>query len=193
MCREIPARLEVTHTGAATRLSQLARLVEHAQSQRPRLARAADRVGSVFVSALIVLAVIVYAVWRIHEPARAFEVTLSLLVISCPCALSLAVPAALAASHGALARLGVLSIRAGGMEQLARVSDMVFDKTGTLTSVQLAVGDVQTFADFSPATALQMAAALERDSGHPIAQAFAGTITSLQATSLRCRRMTSAR
>jgi Cu2+-exporting ATPase len=185
VCREIPARLEVTQTGAATRLSQLARLVEQAQSQRPRLARVADRIGSVFVSVLIVLAAVVYGVWRIHDPARAFEVTLSLLVISCPCALSLAVPAALAASHGALARLGVLSIRAGGLEHLARVSDMVFDKTGTLTRVQLAVGDVQTFADVSSATALQMAAALERDSGHPIALAFAGTTTALQAHDLR--------
>jgi Cu2+-exporting ATPase len=84
-----------------------------------------------------------------------------------------------------LARLGVLSIRAGGLEHLARVSDMVFDKTGTLTRVQLAVGDVQTFADVSSATALQMAAALERDSGHPIALAFAGTTTALQAHDLR--------
>jgi Cu2+-exporting ATPase len=185
VCREIPARLEVTHTGAATRLSQLARLVEQAQSQRPRMARVADRVGSVFVSVLIVLAAIVYGVWRIHDPSRAFEVTLSLLVVSCPCALSLAVPTALAASHGALARLGVLSIRDGGLERLAGVNEMVFDKTGTLTSVQLAVGDVQAFADISPATALQMAAALERDSGHPIAQAFAGTTTSLEARELR--------
>jgi Cu2+-exporting ATPase len=185
VCREIPARIEVTRIGAATRLSQLARLVEQAQSQRPRLARVADRIGSVFVSVLIVLAVIVYSVWRIHEPARAFEVTLSLLVVSCPCALSLAVPTALAASHGALARLGVLSIREGGLEHLARVSDMVFDKTGTLTSVQLAVGDVQTFADLPPTTALQMAASLERDSGHPIAQAFAGITTSLQAQDVR--------
>ncbi|WP_052949980.1 heavy metal translocating P-type ATPase [Dyella japonica] len=185
VCREIPARIDVTQTGAATRLSQLARLVEQAQSQRPRLARVADRVGSVFVSVLIVLAVIVYGVWRMHDTARAFEVTLSLLVVSCPCALSLAVPTALAASHGALARLGVLSIRAGGLEHLAKVSDLVFDKTGTLTSVQLAVGEVQTFADIPPVTALQMAAALERDGGHPIAQAFAGTPTPLHAHDLR--------
>ena len=185
VCREIPARLEVTQTGAATRLSQLARLVEQAQAQRPRLARIADRIGSVFVSVLLVLAVIVYGVWRWHDPARAFEVTLSLLVVSCPCALSLAVPAALAASHGALARMGVLSIRAGGLEQLARVNDMVFDKTGTLTSVQLALGDVHTTAEISPAMALQMAAALERDSNHPIARAFADTSTSLQAHDLR--------
>ena len=68
VCREIPARLEVTQTGSATRLSQLARLVEQAQAQRPRLARIADRIGSVFVSVLLVLAVIVYGVWRLHDP-----------------------------------------------------------------------------------------------------------------------------
>jgi len=185
VCREIPAQLEVTQTGSATRLSQLARLVEQAQSQRPQLARIADRIGSVFVSVLLLLAVVVYAAWRWHDPSRAFEVTLALLVVSCPCALSLAVPAALAASHGALARMGVLSIRTGGLEQLARVSDMVFDKTGTLTRVQLALGEVDTFAEVSPAMALQIAAALERDSGHPIAQAFADTGTALKASELR--------
>lgn len=185
ICREVPARIRVTQTGSATRLSQLARLVEQAQAQRPRLARIADRIGSVFVSVLLVLAVIVYGIWRVHDPARAFEVTLSLLVVSCPCALSLAVPAALAASHSALARLGVLSIRAGGLDHLARATDMVFDKTGTLTSVQRQVGEVHTFDDMSSDIALQIAAALERDSRHPIAHAFADVATPLTADEVR--------
>lgn len=179
-CRETPARIVATQTGSATRLSQLARLVDQAQSQRPRLARVADRIGQVFVSVLIVLAVVVYVLWRLHDPARAFEVTLSLLVVSCPCALSLAVPAALAASHGALARMGVLSVRSGSLENLARVTDVVFDKTGTLTRVELAVGEVSAFDGFDPALALRIAAALERDSRHPVAEAFADVHTSLQ-------------
>lgn len=185
ICRETPARIAITHVGSGTRLSQLARLVEQAQSQRPRLAQAADRVGSVFVSVLLLLSVIVYGVWRVHDPSRAFEVTLSLLVVSCPCALSLAVPTALAASHGALARLGVLSIRAGGLEQLARSTAMVFDKTGTLTRVQQQLGEVQTYGGMSAEHALQLAAALERDSNHPIAQAFADVHTPLSASGLR--------
>lgn len=181
VCRERPARIAVAQVGSNTRLSQLARLVEQAQAHRPRVAQLADRIGRFFVAALLVLAVIVYAAWRAHDPARAFEVTLSLLVVSCPCALSLAVPAALAASHGALARLGVLSVRAGGLESLARATDVVFDKTGTLTQVHMALGDVRVFAGMDESTAWQLAAALERDSRHPIAAAFAQVSTSLRA------------
>ncbi|PXV59777.1 Cu2+-exporting ATPase [Dyella jiangningensis] len=184
-CRETPARIVATQVGSATRLSQLARLVDQAQSQRPALARVADRIGRIFVSVLIVLAIAVYVFWRMHDPARAFEVTLSLLVVSCPCALSLAVPAALAASHGALARMGVLSIRSGSLENLARATDVVFDKTGTLTSVQLTVGDVHTFDGFDPVQARDIAAALERDSRHPVAQAFAEVSTSILVQDMR--------
>ncbi|WP_238480974.1 heavy metal translocating P-type ATPase [Dyella telluris] len=184
-CRETPARILATQVGSATRLSHLTRLVEQAQSQRPPLARVADRIGQVFVAVLIVLAVVVYVLWRLHDPTRAFEVTLSLLVVSCPCALSLAVPAALAASHGALARMGVLSVRSGSLEHLARTTDVVFDKTGTLTSVQLAVDEVRAFDGFDPALAMQIAAALEQDSRHPMAEAFANQATSLQVEGMR--------
>jgi Cu2+-exporting ATPase len=184
-CRDTPARILATQIGSATRLSQLARLVDQAQSQRPPLARLADRIGRVFVAVLIVLAVVVYLAWRLHDPARAFEVTLSLLVVSCPCALSLAVPAALASSHGALARMGVLSVRTGSLENLARATDVVFDKTGTLTSVQLAVSEVRTFSGFDPTQAMHIAAALERDSRHPVAGAFADVPTPLQAWDMR--------
>lgn len=185
VCRETPARIEVTQIGSATRLSQLARLVEQAQAHRPPIARVADRVGSWFVATLLMVAVLVYASWRVHDPARAFEVTLSLLVISCPCALSLAVPAALAATHGALARLGVLSIRADGLDSLARATDAVFDKTGTLTRIQPSLCEVQSFGDMTAIDVQGIAAALERDSGHPIAAAFANVRTSLQASEVR--------
>src|SRR5690606_13997219 len=114
--REQPARIHIVRTGAQTRLSQLTRLVEEAQSHRPRLARLADGIGRRFVVSLLAVAALVYVGWRLHDPARAFEVTLALLVISCPCALSLAVPSALAAAHGALARLGVLATRGDALE-----------------------------------------------------------------------------
>src|SRR5690606_35307713 len=103
VCRERPARLRVTRTGSATRLSQLARLVEQAQSQRPALARAADRIAHYFVVALLVAALFVYFGWRVYDPLRAYEVPLALLVISCPCAWSLAVPSAWTAAYGGLA------------------------------------------------------------------------------------------
>ncbi len=173
VCREQPARLRVTETGSATRLSQLARLVGQAQSQRPALARGAERISRYFVAGLLLAAVAVYGFWRAYDPARAFEVTLALLVISCPCALSLAVPAALAAAHGALARLGVLPLRDNALERLAGVTDIVFDKTGTLSDGNPVLVGVEVFAGIEQSQALRIAAALERDSGHPIARAFA--------------------
>ena len=173
ICRERPARVRISATGAATRLSQLGRLVEQAQAHRPPLARAADRIASGFVAALVLVALGVYVAWRAHDPARAFEVALALLVVSCPCALSLAVPAALAAANGALAKLGVLPLRADALERLARVDDVVFDKTGTLGDGAPVLVDVEAFGGMPRDEALRIAAALERDSGHPLAAAFA--------------------
>ena len=172
--REAPARIRITCTGPQTRLSQLTRLVEEAQSHRPRLARLADEVGSRFVLSLLFVAVLVYAGWRLYDPSRAFEVTLALLVISCPCALSLAVPTALAAAHGSLARAGVLATRADAMETLATATDIVFDKTGTLSDDQPALAAVESFDGLTAEEAVAIAAALERDAGHPLAAAFAG-------------------
>ena len=172
-CRERPARIRVTETGSATRLSQLSRLVDQAQAHRPRVAQWVDRIGHHFVIALLLCATATYAYWQYHAPERAFEVTLALLVISCPCALSLSVPAALAAAHGSLARLGVLSTSANALDVLARATDIVFDKTGTLGDAQPGLDRVETFGGFDDAQALAIAAALERDSGHPIAAAFA--------------------
>lgn len=171
-CRERPARVRITETGSATRLSQLSRLVDQAQAHRPRVAQRMDRIGHHFVIALLLCATAVYAYWHFHAPERAFEVTLALLVISCPCALSLSVPAALAAAHGTLSRLGVLSTRANALDTLARATDIVFDKTGTLSGARPGLEEVETFDGFEAPRALAIGAALERDSGHPIAAAF---------------------
>ena len=177
VCRERPARMRVTHVGAATRLSQLTRLVDQAQAHRPAQARIADRIASYFVLGMLLAAVVVYAGWRLHDPARAFEVTLALLVVSCPCALSLSVPAALAAAHGALAKLGVLATRANALDTLARATDIVFDKTGTLSDGRPSLDGIAAFDGFDPDQALAIAAALERNSRHPIASAFAHVAT----------------
>lgn len=183
--REAPARLRVTGTGPQTRLSQLTRLVEEAQSHRPALARAADRIGGRFVVGLLCVAALVWLGWRLHDPSRAFEVTLALLVISCPCALSLAVPTALATAHGALARAGVLATRADALDTLAGATDLVFDKTGTLSDERPGLADVSTFHGVSRDDALAIAAALERDAGHPIAAAFARADAGLPVSAVR--------
>jgi Cu2+-exporting ATPase len=171
--REHPARIRVERTGADTRLSELSRLVEQAQAHRPRLAQVADRIAGVFVVAMLVVAAATWLAWHLHEPARAVEVTLAVLAISCPCALSLSIPAALAAAHGALARDGLLATRPDALDRLARVTDVVFDKTGTLTRPGAALGAVTTFGGVSRDVALRLAAALERGSTHPLAAAFA--------------------
>lgn len=172
-CREHAARMRVTDVGAGTRLAELARLVDTAQAHRPALARGAERIAGGFVAGLLLAATAVYLWWRAHDPARAFEVTLALLVISCPCALSLAVPAALAAAHGALAKIGVLAVRPDALERLARATDVVFDKTGTLGDGKPHLHGIDACHGIDAEAALRIAAALERDSSHPLAVAFA--------------------
>jgi Cu2+-exporting ATPase len=173
ICREQSARMRVTRTGADTRLSQLTRLVEQAQSARPRLALAAERVAGGFVVALLLCAMGTFAWWHVHEPARALEVTLALLVVSCPCALSLAIPTALTSAHGALARMGVLGLSEDALSTLARVDRVMLDKTGTLSTGRPELDRVATFDGMDTQRALAIAAALEHGSAHPLAQAFA--------------------
>jgi Cu2+-exporting ATPase len=171
LCGAQAARLRLVAVGTQTRLSKLAALIEQAQAHRPPLAQAADRIARWFVLALAVATVAVHIAWRIHDPSRAFEVALALLVVCCPCALSLAVPAALAAANGALARLGVLPLRADALARLARIDTVVFDKTGTL-SIPAGRLQVESFDGTDGAAALRIAASLERDSAHPLATAF---------------------
>ncbi|MGY1457594.1 heavy metal translocating P-type ATPase [Luteimonas sp. A534] len=174
VCREAPARIRVEQVGAGTRLSELESLVERAQSHRPRAAQLADAFSSRFVAGILLAAVVVYLGWRVYDPSRALEVTIALLVISCPCALSLAVPTALTVANGALAKLGVLSTNPDALGSLAAATDIVFDKTGTLGSGQPTLARVEAFSGLDIEDALGIAAALERDSLHPIARAFTG-------------------
>lgn len=164
-------RLRVTATGTATRLSAIERLVLRAQEHRPVLARQADRMASWFVLGILIIATAVYWHWHAIEPARAFEVTLALLVVSCPCALSLAVPAALAAAYSRLSELGVLVLQPDALQRLARIDTVVFDKTGTLGDGQWLIASVSA-CDGRGAEARRLAAALERGSRHPLASAF---------------------
>ncbi len=172
LCVETPARVQVERLGADTRLSELARLVEQAQAARPRLAQLADGIAHRFVIGLLVSALLVYLGWRWYDPSRAFEVTLAVLVISCPCALSLAIPSALAAAHGALSRIGVLGVREDALERLAEVDCVVFDKTGTLTDGHPRIETIRPLAQLDAGQAMAIATTLERDSHHPLARAF---------------------
>lgn len=162
----------VVRTGADTMLSYIARLLQRAQSEKPRLSRVADRVASYFVSSVILLALIIGAVWWSIDPSRVLEVVLAVLVVTCPCALSLATPAALTAAIGRLAGEGLLVTRAEAIEKLADVDHVLFDKTGTLTYGQLRIRNVYPLAEIKSTDCIAFAIALERHSEHPIASAF---------------------
>jgi Cu2+-exporting ATPase len=169
-----PVRVRVDATGSDTVVAGITRLLERAQAERPGLARLANRVASWFVAAVLVVASLVAAYWFIHDPTHALPITLSVLVITCPCALSLATPVALTAATSHLARHGVLVTRARAVEAMSRCNRVIFDKTGTLTYGRLRIDQVHSRPGVNTADALAIAAALERECGHPIASAFAG-------------------
>jgi Cu2+-exporting ATPase len=171
---------------ASSTLASIVALVDRAHGARPRVARIADRVASWFVLAILVLAAATGALWWQIDPSRAFVAVLAVLVVSCPCALSLATPATIAAATSRLARWGVLVTRADAIERLARVDTVVFDKTGTLTSGATSVIAVTALGGRTSADALGIAAALERGSAHPLAAAFTShEKADLQAEDLR--------
>jgi len=169
-----PLTLEAVATVADSTLASMVRLLERAQATRPRMAMAADRAASWFVGVILVLAVITAVGWWWVDPARAFPAVLAVLVVTCPCALSLATPVVLAAATTRLSRLGLLVTHADAIERLARADTVIFDKTGTLTGNSSGILDVKLLASWSKDQVLKLAAALERGSAHPLAEAFRG-------------------
>ena len=174
-----PLRIRVDATGQETVIAGITRLLERAQAERPRLARLANRVATWFVAVVLVVACLVATFWSMHDPALALPITLSVLVITCPCALSLATPTALTAATSHLARHGVLITRAHTLEAMSKCNRVIFDKTGTLTDGCLRISQVHTRPDTTIELALELAAALERECAHPIASAF-DTVNSAQ-------------
>jgi len=170
--RDRPLVVSVTASGEATELAAVMRMVDLAASARPRVARLADRAASVFVAGLLALAAVTAIAWFAIDPSRVLPVSFALLVVSCPCALSLATPAAFAAAAGALGRRGVVFARPDALEALARVTHVAFDKTGTLTEGLVRIAATRAFGGASPAEALAVAAALEARSEHPVARAI---------------------
>jgi len=153
-------------------LASMAGLIERAQSERPPQALAADRAASHFVLWIVLLSVLVAAFWLWFDPTRAFPATLAVLVVTCPCALSLATPVAIAAATTRLARRGVLTTRANALERLAVVDTVVLDKTGTLTTAQMRMNTVSCLGQMPRERCLAIAASLEQYSAHPLAAAF---------------------
>jgi Cu2+-exporting ATPase len=165
-------RVEVTGTGEETALAGIMRLVEQAQSSRSRAQALADRAAFWLTIVAIIAGITTFIVWLAlrGDPAFAVERLVTVLVISCPHALGLAVPLVIAISTSLGARAGLLVRDRRGLEEARNLSAMVFDKTGTLTRGQFGVVGIATTDRISEAEALRLAGAVERDSEHTIAQ-----------------------
>ncbi|MFO0043399.1 MAG: heavy metal translocating P-type ATPase [Pseudomonadota bacterium] len=174
VCVDSPTDVRVARTGAETTLAQIVRLVERAQSSRPRIALVADRIASRFVVVLFGATALVAGAWLAIDPSQALPIALAVLAVSCPCALSLAVPAGLAATHARLAREGLLVLRPDALETLAAIDTVVLDKTGTLTTGRMRLTGVRLLREVPRERVLAVAAALECDSLHPAASALRG-------------------
>lgn len=173
----IQARVRGTYVD--TRLAALQRSVEYAQLEKPALARLADVIASRFIGLILLATAATAIAWLVIDPSRALWISLSVLVISCPCALALATPAALTAAANGLRRAGIIVRGENALEALAGCSHLLFDKTGTLTEGQLQISEVQPLSTLSSTEVLKLAAALQAFSGHPLATAFAQISTDL--------------
>jgi Cu2+-exporting ATPase len=170
--------MRVTRVGAETALASIARLAQNALAGRPRWVAAADRAASVFVVGVLVAAAATFATWWTLDSARALWVAVSVLIVTCPCALSLATPVALTAAVGEMARRGLVVTRPQAVENLARITDVVFDKTGTLTTGRLALLETRTFGALDAENSLALAVAAEQGSDHPLARALRAAMAS---------------
>lgn len=169
---EQPIEVRVTALGQDQLVAEIIRLQELASNNKPTIALIADRLARYFSGTVLSIAAITYVVWSFVSPEDAFWITLSVLVATCPCALALATPTAVTCATAIFTKLGVIPRKPGIFEKLTKINHVVFDKTGTLTCGQLSIGDVQTFAGYSSAQVLSIAAAIEQGSLHPIALAF---------------------
>ncbi|TYO84023.1 cadmium-translocating P-type ATPase [Pseudomonas sp. CK-NBRI-02] len=161
--------------GQDSRLSAIVRLLERAQSEKPRLAEIADRASQWFLLFTLVASAAIGLLWWQLDATRAFWIVLAMLVATCPCALSLATPTALTAATGTLHKLGLLVTRGHVLEGLNQVDTVIFDKTGTLTEGRLALRSILPLGALPVDRCLALAAALENRSEHPIARAFGRT------------------
>ena len=165
-----------TGVGAETALAQIIRLVEEAQGSKAPIQRLADRVASVFVPTVFVIAFVTFAIWYFLPAQSNFSRALinfvSVLVIACPCALGLATPTAIMVGTGLGAQSGILIKGGEALEKIHKLSVVVFDKTGTLTRGEPVVTDLIAAKGFDSIQVLAYAAALEKNSEHPLAQAI---------------------
>lgn len=168
-----PLIMRAKAIGQATRMAGIAGLLDEALSTKPSLATLAEKWAAYFVLVLMVLALGTGLYGYMAQTGEAWVRAVAVLVVSCPCALSLAAPAALAAAQGALAKIGLLVVKGHALEGLSHVTDLVLDKTGTLTLGHLSVVNTQVIdSDYSLERVIQIAGQLEAGQAHPLAYAI---------------------
>lgn len=167
-----PLVIEVEAVGANTRIAGIAAALDRALGEKPHLAANAEKWASTFVLGLLLVAIATALAWSFIGSQDAWVHAVAVLVVSCPCALSLATPAALAAAQGAMTRRGVLMMRGHALETLAAASHLVLDKTGTLTTGELRLERIDTLRELAEDEALAIAAGLEVGQKHPVAMAL---------------------
>jgi Cu2+-exporting ATPase len=165
--------MRVERTGAASTVAQIRNLLDRSQLEKPPIAKLADRLARIFLTTVISIAFAVGLVWWWIDPSQIVPVMISVLIATCPCALSLATPTALAAATHGLAARGFLVTRGHALEALAEVTRVVFDNTGTLTASTPVLRAVRPIGQrLSESEAIQLASMLETNSNHPIARAM---------------------
>ena len=176
VCAAGPLEYTAAGVGAQSRLGALVDLLDRADAERAPIARLADRLSAIFVAAVITLAALGGLAWAVIDPSRAFDVVVALLVVSCPCALGMATPIALAVARRRAADAGVIVRSTEAIERLARVERVCLDKTGTLTEGRMTVTTAELPARWRP-----MVAAVERRARHPIGRAIVAWAEGLDA------------
>ena len=165
-----PLIMRIEAVGQSTRIAGIASLLDQALLAKPVMVSLAEKWTAYFVAFLLFSAFLSSAIWLYFDPSRAWTVLVSVLVASCPCALSLAVPTAMAAAQGAVTKLGLLIVRGHVMEGLVKATDLVLDKTGTLTMGQPELQEIVNLRPgFNAQDALAIAVALEGGQKHPLA------------------------
>ncbi len=164
--------ITVTASKANSMISYIVRLQDEAQLSKPQIAHIADIVAKYFVAAILVISACTWGYWHQVDPDAAFWIMLSVLVATCPCALSLATPTAITCATSRLSELGILLRKGHGFETLCKVNQLVIDKTGTLTEGNIEICQTVIHTQYNEAQCLAIAAAMEQHANHPIAHAF---------------------
>ncbi|MBL0252614.1 MAG: cadmium-translocating P-type ATPase [Polaromonas sp.] len=164
--------MRIDHIGEQTRYAQIVALMQSASTSKPPIAKLADRIAKPFLIAVLFAAILAGAYWWRQDPGHALMVAASVLIVTCPCALSLATPAAMLAAAGALAKQGVMVRNLSSFEALAKVDTVVFDKTGTLTRDAMVLSHTTVRTGASQAQVLAWASTLAQNSLHPVSKAL---------------------